>query len=169
MSETQSLRERRAAVVHAHMNAEADQDFAAALATFDRPRYEVVPGNEVHEGDDAVMAFWGETQTAFPDFHFTGTTLHHSDDTVIVETWFVGTHLGTWRDLPATGNTVKYAMSNLFVFEEDRLVCERLYFDRLHILLQLGIAHDPTSLVGAAATLINHPLTVARILRQKLR
>jgi hypothetical protein len=59
-------------------------------------------------------------------------------------------------------------MGGCLVFEDDRLVCERLYFDRLHILLQLGIAHDPASRLGAVATLLNHPMTLARILLQKL-
>ena len=31
----------------------------------------------------------------------------------------------------------------MFVFEGDRLVCERVYFDSSTILRQLGIAHDP--------------------------
>jgi hypothetical protein len=57
----------------------------------------------------------------------------------------------------------------MFVFEEDRLVCERVYFDSNTVLRQLGIARDPVSLGGRLATVINHPLTVGRALLGQLR
>jgi hypothetical protein len=50
----------------------------------------------------------------------------------------------------------------LFVFESERLVCERVYFDAGTILRQLGIAHDPLTIRGRIATVLNHPLTVGR-------
>ena len=52
----------------------------------------------------------------------------------------------------------------MFLFEDDRLVCERVYFDAATILRQLGIAHDPLTLRGRVATVLNHPLTVGRAL-----
>jgi hypothetical protein len=39
-------------------------------------------------------------------------------------------------------------MSAHFLFETDRLVCERVYFDQLTIMRRLGLAHDSTSLAG---------------------
>ena len=53
-------------------------------------------------------------------------------------------------------------MAALFLFEEDRLVCERVYFDSATILRQLGIAHDPLTLTGRVATVLNHPVTIGR-------
>ena len=50
----------------------------------------------------------------------------------------------------------------MFLFEEDRLVCERVYFDAGTVLRQLGIAHDPLTLRGRVATVLNHPLTVGQ-------
>lgn len=55
---------------------------------------------------------------------------------------------------------VSYRMCNVFVFDGDRLVCERLYFDLLTPLRQLGVARDPLSIGGRVATVLNHPLTV---------
>ena len=52
----------------------------------------------------------------------------------------------------------------MFVFEGEGLVCERVYFDAGTILRQLGIAHDPLTLRGRVATVLNHPLTVGRAL-----
>ena len=61
-------------------------------------------------------------------------------------------------------------MSAVFLFEGERLVCERVYFDAATILRQLGIAHDPLTLKGRLATALNHPLTVGgAFLRQALR
>jgi hypothetical protein len=53
-------------------------------------------------------------------------------------------------------------MTAFFVFEEDRLVSERVYFDVGTIMRQLGVAHDPTSLGGRIATVANHPVTIGR-------
>ena len=54
-------------------------------------------------------------------------------------------------------------------FEDDRLVCERAYFDSAKILRQRGIAHDPLTLRGRVATVLNHPLTVGGALLRSLR
>jgi hypothetical protein len=63
--------------------------------------------------------------------------------------------------LPPTGRPVRYAMLNVFAFEADRLVCERMYFDLGTPMRQLGIARDPTSLAGRASIFVSHPITVA--------
>jgi hypothetical protein len=55
-------------------------------------------------------------------------------------------------------------MTSFFIFEGDRLVCERAYFDQLTVMRQLGVAHDPTSLAGRLSTLVSHPLTIGRAL-----
>jgi hypothetical protein len=58
----------------------------------------------------------------------------------------------------------------LFLFEQDRLVCERVYLDAATILRQLGIAHDPLTLRGRLTTVFNHPLTIGEaVVRQILR
>jgi steroid delta-isomerase-like uncharacterized protein len=164
-----SLRDRRTDVVREHMTTEEAKDFAATVRTFSRPRYEVVPTGESHDGATDVAAFLGESGAAFPDFRFERTTLHHADDVVVVETTFVGTHAGPWRGLPPTGRAVAYRMCNVFVFEGDGLVCERLYFDVGTALRQLGIARDPTTLSGRLATFVNHPVTVGRAFLRQLR
>ena len=106
--------------------------------------------------------YFEETRTAFPDQRNELIALHHSDDAVIVEAMLYGTHLGSFRGLPATGRTFEMRFCAMFLFEEDRLVCERVYFDAGTILRQLGIAHDPLTLKGRVATVLNHPLTVGR-------
>jgi hypothetical protein len=55
-------------------------------------------------------------------------------------------------------------MVALFLFEEDGLVGERVYFDSATIQRQLGIAHDPLTAWGRLATVANHPVTIGRAL-----
>jgi hypothetical protein len=54
------------------------------------------------------------------------------------------------------------------MFEEDRLMCERVYFDAATVLHQLGIARDPTTLAGRVATLFNHPLTIGHAVARQI-
>ena len=54
-------------------------------------------------------------------------------------------------------------MTAFFLFEEDRLVCERVYFDVGTIMRQLGLAHDSRSVAGRLSMLASHRwrLTIA--------
>jgi hypothetical protein len=82
----------------------------------------------------------------------------------------MGTHLGNFRGLPPTGRAFTCRTLAIFVFAPaeddadgpDRIVCERVYFDANTILRQLGIAHDPLTLKGRIATVLNHPLTIGQ-------
>jgi hypothetical protein len=56
----------------------------------------------------------------------------------------------------------------IFVFDDDRLVCERVYFDSGTILRQLGIARDPLSVSGRITTVLNHPVTIGRAVAGQL-
>jgi steroid delta-isomerase-like uncharacterized protein len=163
------LRERREAIVREHMATEVAKDFDATVRTFARPRYEVIATGETHEGASSVHSFLSETGEAFPDFRFETHAIRHADDALLVEVDFVGTHRGPWRGLPATGRAVRYRMGNVFLFEDEGLVAERLYFDLLTVLRQLGIARDPTSLSGRLQTLVAHPITVGGALVRGLR
>jgi hypothetical protein len=78
------------------------------------------------------------------------------------------THLGPLRALPATDRAFRCRMSAHFVFDGDELVCERVYFDQLSIMRQLGLAHDSTSIAGRVTTLVSHPLTVGRAVARRV-
>lgn len=156
-----SLRKAREAVVREHIESENQHDFAATVRTFSRPRYEVTPTAEVHEGADAVRAFLEESHDGFPNFVLTIEKMHVADDAIIVETRFVGTHTGAWKGLPPTGRQVHYLMCNVFEFDGPNLICERLSFDSLTILQQLGVARDPTTKAGALEIFALHPFVVA--------
>ena len=153
-----------------HMESENRHEYEATIATFDHPRYELVGTGDVYDGPEEVARYFEETRTAFPDQRNELIALHHADDAVIVEANLYGTHDGPLRGLPPTGRSFEMRFAAVFVFEEDRLVCERVYFDPGTVLRQLGIARDPLSVSGRVATLLNHPVTIGRaVARRALR
>ena len=156
------IRQKREATVREHMESENRHDFVTTMKTFHHPRYEIIATGDVHDGETAVARYFDETRTAFPDQRNELIALHHADDAVVAEFDLKGTHEGPFRGLPPTGRSFTCRMVALFLFEGDRLVGERVYFDSATILRQLGIAHDPLTLKGRIATVLNHPLTIAR-------
>ncbi len=140
---TDQLRERREALVREHMESENRHEFDVTLGTFDHPRYEIVPTGDVYDGREEVARYFEETRAAFPDQRNETIAIHHADDAVVVEFWLRGTHEGELRGIPPTGNTFEVRTVALFLFEGERLVCERVYFDIATVLGQLGIAASP--------------------------
>ena len=151
-----------------HMESENHHDFDTTIETFEHPRYELVPTGDVFDGEQEVRAYFAESRTAFPDQRNELIALHHADDAVIVEFDLLGTHLGPLRALPPTGRSFRCRMTAYFLFEGDGLICERVYFDQLTIIRQLGLAHEPTSLAGRLSTLVSHPVTIGRSVLKSL-
>jgi steroid delta-isomerase-like uncharacterized protein len=162
------VRARREAIVREHMESENVHDFDTTIGTFGHPRYELVPTGDVYDGEAAVRAYFAESRRAFPDQRNELVALHHADDAVIVEFDLLGTHLGPLRALPPTGRAFRSRMSAHFIFEGDVLVCERVYFDQLTIMRQLGLAHESTSLAGRATMLLSPPVTIGRAVARRI-
>jgi steroid delta-isomerase-like uncharacterized protein len=158
----EGLTRRRERLVRDHVEAENGCDFDAALATFSHPRYEYVATDEVYDGAEAVMAHWRENERAFPDQLVEIMKLHSADDAVFMEAVARGTHTGPYRGLPPTGRRYELPFLGIFVFEGDKLVCERVYFDSGTMLQALGVAADPLSVRGRVGALVAHPLAIGR-------
>jgi steroid delta-isomerase-like uncharacterized protein len=163
------LRQARQAILDAHSAAESAHDLDGVIATFHHPRYEIVPTGEVFDGEEAVRGYHGANFAGIPDFKVEPIAAHHGDDAVAEEAWVSGTHLATYNGLPPTGRFVRIRVCGIFVFEEDRLVSERVYYDLLTVLRGLGVARDPNSPAGQATMLLNHPLHLARTFGRELR
>jgi len=132
------LRVRREAVIRAHADAENRHDVDAALATFHRPRYEVVPLGDPVDGAADVRSLLSGLIEGFPDFHADIQHLHHSDSVVAAEVRMRGPQRGPWAGIPPTGRRIDVPTLCLFVFEGDKLVCEKVYFDMATLMRQLG-------------------------------
>jgi len=146
----QGMRERREALVREHMESENHHDFEVTLGTFEHPRYEIVPTGDVFDGAEAVRRYFEDSRTAFPDQRNELIALHHTDAGVIVEFDLKGTHRGPLRGIPATGKEFTCRTVAFFLFENDMLVCERVYFDAATILSQLGLVQPAPSLQDPA-------------------
>jgi steroid delta-isomerase-like uncharacterized protein len=169
MAVDEALRKKREELCVGHMEAENAHDFDLCIGMFARPRYEVVATGEVYDGSDDLHRLMRENVTAFPDFRFDVERLHHADEAIVVEGTFTGTHLGTWRGLPATGKSVAFPMVIVFPFDGEAMLGERLFFDLGTALRQLGVAHDPNTVVGKLTTVLTHPITIGRALMRQLR
>jgi steroid delta-isomerase-like uncharacterized protein len=139
-SEETDLRARREAVVREHMESENHHDFDTTIGTFSHPRYEIIPTGDIFDGEEEVRGYFAESRTAFPDQRNELISLRHADDAVIVEFHLLGTHSGPLREIQPTGREFRTRVVAFFIFEGDRIVCERVYFDQLSILSQLGLA-----------------------------
>jgi steroid delta-isomerase-like uncharacterized protein len=144
---TVDLRERRLAIVREHMESENRHTFDVTLATFDHPRYEIVPTGDVYDGASEVARYYDETRTAFPDQRNENATLYYAGDAVITEFDLLGTHLGELRGIPATGKSFNVRCCAIFEFAvgSDRIICERVYFDQATIAGQLLAANPSPS------------------------
>jgi steroid delta-isomerase-like uncharacterized protein len=163
-----ALQATRHEIVDRHMTHENAHEFDDAIGAFHHPRYEIVATGEVWDGADGVDALLQENKTGFSDFKFHPTKWHHAEDAIIVEGNFTGTHDGSWRGLPATFRTVDFELIIVFKFEDDRMVCERTYFDIGTALRQLGVARDPNTLGGKIELMAAHPVHVGRALARQL-
>ena len=134
---SETLRAQREAVVRHHMEAENVHHFDEVIDTFSHPRYELIPTDQVHDGEAAVREYFKNTRAAFPDQRNELISLRHADDAVIVEFWLLGTHKGPMMGIAPTGKTFKCRMAAFFIFEDAKIVCERVYFDSATIMRQL--------------------------------
>ena len=161
------LRQSRERTVLAHLEAETQGDLAATLATFKAGAARLEqPGGEIADGPAEVADTYRELFAGFPDLRFfpelePGSLCHHGDS-VIGEARLQGTHKGTFRGLPPTGRRSGPSNSKIAIIGTSTLLCERVYFDRLTLFIQLGVARDPNTRAGRLATLVNHPVTLVQ-------
>jgi ketosteroid isomerase-like protein len=140
------LAERRRQTVRDHMRLECENDWDAVIATFAHPRYELYGSGAVFDGEDAVRRYFAASRTPFPDQGNEIIAIAHDGDTVLVEFWLTGTHLGplrlAGRTVEPTGRSFRVRMAASFEFApgSDRIVCERPYFDQGAVARALGLA-----------------------------
>jgi steroid delta-isomerase-like uncharacterized protein len=138
-----SVRAAREELVRIHFESETAKEFDTTLSTFDHPHYEVIATGSVYDGRDEVMAYYTMTRTAFPDQRHDNVRLHHTDDAVIAEFDLLGTHQGELMGIPPTGKSFRCPVIAIFFFDGDVISNERIYFDTMTIMSQLGVMASP--------------------------
>ena len=163
-------RSARVAIVEQHIRLENEHDLEGVLRTFgDTARYDDEPWGEHYEGRNGVRLFYEQLMKALPDLEIEVQRRHVTDDAILVEVMIRGTHLGGWRGLPSTGRRVEFPLCGVYTFDaDDRLAGEKIYYDRGTVLRQLGVFHEPQSVLGRISILATHPTTIARAFARKL-
>lgn len=96
-----------------------------------------MPMGIVHDGGQAASELLSGIFKGFPDFTVDIDKTYHSEDAVILEVRMKGTHLGDWAGLKATGRPMEVPVAYIFEFDEERLTCEKVYFDMATLVNQL--------------------------------
>ena len=94
--------------------------------------------NSGSKGPAGMADGLNELRTAFPDIYFTIERLIAEGDYVAVRWNWVGTHLGTFRKFPASGQRVTNTGNAIYQFSDRRIACVWLEADRLGVLQQIG-------------------------------
>ncbi len=155
----------RLKLVDEHVRLENRHDLDGIMGTFGATaRYDDEPASLQYVGRDGVRKFYEGLLRALPGLQIEVVNKYASTDAVVLEVTIRGRHLGTWRGLPATGAQIELPLCGIYTFDDDdRLAGERIYYDRATLLRQLGVFREPDSTMGRISTLLNHPLTMARI------
>ena len=160
----------RIALVEQHIRLENEHDLEGVLHTLgDTARYDDEAWADHYEGPDGVRQFFEQLMKALPDLEIEVQRRHVTEDAILVEVMIRGTHLGGWRGLPPTGRRVEFPLCGVYTFDaEDRLAGEKIYYDRGTVLKQLGVFHEPQSVLGQISILATHPATIARAFARRL-
>lgn len=142
-----ALQDRRIESVRHHMALEITHDWDAVIATFEHPRYELLGPGTVFDGEEAVRRYFAMSRVPFPDQgnEVIAVAADPEAETVLVEFWLTGTHLGPLqlgeRIIEPTGKAFRVRMAASFEFApgSDKIVCERPYYDQSMVLRAIGL------------------------------
>jgi len=116
----------------------------AALASLAAPSivdHTAVPG--LPAGLEGIQAQAELYSTAFPDIRFTTENVVAEGDRVAI-TWVAGgTNNGPLQGMPPTGKTASVLGCNLMHIVDGRVTEHWVYFDRLALMMQLGVVPAP--------------------------
>jgi len=119
------------------------RDTSALAEVFSSDVETTAPGAGTMRGIEPFAAFEQAFFTAFPDGRGHLTTFVESDDTVVVEGRYIGTHTGPMAGpagaIPPTGRRLDLSYCDVFQARDGRIVAHRIYFDQVDFLSQLGL------------------------------
>jgi uncharacterized protein (TIGR02246 family) len=105
------------------------------------------PGGMEFRGHDAIREYTKGWLQGFPDAKLRDTNVIEAGDTIVEEGVFTGTHTGIFPtpmgDIPPTGKPVEGNYVDIFVIRDGKVVSDHLFFDRLELMEQLGLAPAP--------------------------
>ena len=108
------------------------------------------PGGMELQGPEGAKQFFAIWAQGVPDNEITITREHVCGSVVVQEGIFSGTHTGDLMTpggdvIPATGRSLKASYADVFEIDGDHITSERLYYDQVELLIQLGLMPAPAA------------------------
>ena len=129
-----------------------DHDVEALRALYAEDAEFSAPGGMTAKGPDEIVAFLQSWYQGFPDCRTTVNKRWVDGNTVIEDGVFIGTHTGVFPtpmgDIPPTGKRVEGAYIDIFEIRDGKCVSDRLTFDRMQLMEQLGLVPQPAGAAG---------------------
>lgn len=101
------------------------------------------PGGMVFTTREAIGEFTRGWFQGFPDCKLRVLSYVVTDDAVVEEGVFEGTHTGVFPtpmgDIPPTGRRVEGGYTDIFRVRDGKIVSDHLSFDRMELMEQLGL------------------------------
>ncbi len=116
-------------------------DVAKELYSDDAQRYD--PNQpEAARGSQEIARYVAEVRTGYPDFKLEINDKVSEGNRLVTHWTCTGTHKGEFQGIPATGKRIKISGLALVRIENGKITEEHVYFDRLTMLEQLGVAPE---------------------------
>ena len=132
------------ALAEKHYEGANNHDLSAATSVHAGDLDGYVPGAGSIQGADAFDQFSRPFFEAFPDASMHPASWIETDDAVVVEGSFRGTHTGVLHtpdgDVPPTQRPLDLKFVDIFRVKDGRVVSHHVYFDRVDLMAQLGLA-----------------------------
>ncbi len=93
---------------------------------------------EPARGTQQIVRYVAEVRTGFPDFKLEIKQRVAEGNRIVTQWTCTGTHQGEFQGIPPTGKRISITGLALVRIEDGKVVDERVYFDRLTMLEQLG-------------------------------
>src|SRR5436190_21483655 len=135
----------RIQTVRDHMRLECEGDWDGVIATFAHPRYVLYGAGSVFDGEEAVRGYFAASRVPLQDQANEIIAISAGGESVLVEFWLTGTHLGPLRtpkgEIAPTGKAFRVRMMASFEFAPGtaKIICERPYFDRRAVITALEV------------------------------
>jgi len=121
-------------------------DIAAATSAFSEEVEITDPGIGTVHGIGPFREYLESFKRAIPDGRAIVERLYETENALIVEGRFVGSHTGPLRgpggDIQPTGASVDLRFANVWRIEDGVVTSHHTYYDQLDLLTQLGLMRD---------------------------
>jgi predicted ester cyclase len=118
-------------------------DLSAVPELFDPAWRNYDPAMPPLTGLDGARQLITILKSAFPDFRTTVDQVLVEGDLVAARLTHAATHLGPFLGIPPTGRQATVTATGIFRVQDGRLAENRVVFDALGLLRQLGIVPEP--------------------------